>query len=139
MTLSRAAFDKYEVIAPRNVYLGLDKVIKSIDMRSIIVKNIVRGKINRIPIKDAFHVSKLQANMFLVKELVSNNLKMQFNLNKRFVKLVIVKPLQLRYGKKICMKLILRRCIERMWPTWCNFQREMVRSSFGTTALAIFL
>lgn len=104
MTLSRAAFDKYEVIAPRNVYLGLDKVIKSIDMRSIIVKNIVRGKINRIPIKDAFHVSKLQANMFLVKELVSNNLKMQFNLNKRFVKLVIVKPLQLRYGKKICMK-----------------------------------
>lgn len=86
MTLYRATFDKYEEIAPRNVYLSVDKIIEAIDMRSIIVKNIVRGKINRIPIKDAFHVSKMQVNMFLVKELVSNNLKIQFNLNECFVK-----------------------------------------------------
>lgn len=46
MTLCRAAFNTYEVIASRNVHLGDNDVVKAIGMGSIIVEAIVKGKID---------------------------------------------------------------------------------------------
>ena len=46
----------------------------------------MRGKINQIHIKYTLRVPKLQANLLSVSKLVLNNLKVQFNLNKYFVK-----------------------------------------------------
>lgn len=37
-------------------------------------ETIVRSKINRICIKDVLHVSKLQAHLLMMKEIVSNDL-----------------------------------------------------------------
>ena len=44
ITLHRVVFDTYEVIAPHNVHLGDESVVKVIGMRSIAVKAIVRVK-----------------------------------------------------------------------------------------------
>jgi len=86
MTSHRAAFDTYEVIAPRNVHLGDDSVVEAVGMGSIVVEVITRGKMNRIRIKDALHVPKLHANLLSVSKLVSSGLKVQFNLNECIVK-----------------------------------------------------
>lgn len=55
--------DSYEVITLCNVYLGDDSIMKVIGMRFIVMKIIVRDKINQIYIKDALRVPKLQANL----------------------------------------------------------------------------
>ena len=86
MTLYRAAFDTYEVITPYNVHLDDNSVVEAIGMGSIIVEAIVKGKINQIRIKNVLHVSKLHANLLSVSKLVSNGLKVQFNLNECIVK-----------------------------------------------------
>lgn len=54
MTSRRVAFDTYEVIASRNVYLEGNSVMKAVKMGSIIVDVTVRGKIKRVRIKNAF-------------------------------------------------------------------------------------
>ena len=46
MNLHRAAFNTYEVIAPCNVHLGNNSLVKAIEMEFIILKVIVKGKIN---------------------------------------------------------------------------------------------
>lgn len=76
-----ATFHTYEVIAICNMNLNDNSIVKVIKIESIVVEAIVRGKINRICNKDAFHVHKLQAQLLLVSKLVSNDLKVQFNLN----------------------------------------------------------
>ena len=81
MTSHRVAFDIYEVIFLRNVYLGDDNVIKAIIIGFIVVEVMVKGNIKRISIKDVFHISKLQANLLSVSKLLLNELKVQFNLN----------------------------------------------------------
>ena len=86
MTLHKAAFDTYEVITPRNVHLDDNNVVQAIGMESIVVEAILEGKINQIHIKDMLHVSKLHANLLSVSKLVSNDLKIQFNLNECIVK-----------------------------------------------------
>ncbi len=86
MTSHRAAFDTYEVIAPRNVHLGDDSVVEAIGMGSIVVEVVTRGKMNRIRIENALHVPKLHANLLSVSKLVSSGLKVQFNLNECIVK-----------------------------------------------------
>ena len=78
MTSHRAAFYIYEVIAPYNVYLGDNSIIELIGMGSIIVEPLVTSKIKKICIKDAFHVSKLQANLLSGSKVLSNMLKVQF-------------------------------------------------------------
>jgi transposase InsO family protein len=79
MTPHRAAFDTYEVIAPRNVHLGDDSVVEAIGLGSIVVEVSVRGRSKRIRIKDALHVPKLQANLLSVSKLVTSGMKVQFN------------------------------------------------------------
>ena len=54
-------------------------------MRSIVVKVIFEGKINQICIKDVLHVSKLHADFLSVNKLMSNGLKVLFNLNQCIV------------------------------------------------------
>lgn len=44
MTSRRAVFDIYEIIAPRNVYLGEDNVVEAIGMGFIIDEVMVKGK-----------------------------------------------------------------------------------------------
>ena len=86
MTSHRAIFDMYEVIDTHNIHLDNNSVVEVIKMRYIIMKVIMRSKINRICIKYALHVLKLQTNLFLVNKPVSNSLKVQFNLNEYFVR-----------------------------------------------------
>jgi hypothetical protein len=76
----------YEVITLRNIYLDDNSVVQAFGMESIVVEAILEDKINQICIKYVFYVPKLHANLFLVGKLVSNGLKVQFNLNKCIVK-----------------------------------------------------
>lgn len=85
VTSHKASFDTYEVIAPCDVHLS-DCVVKTIRIGSIVVEVLVRSKIKRIHIKDAYHVSKLQSNLLLVIELLLSGLKVQFNLKKCIVR-----------------------------------------------------
>ena len=45
----------------------------------------MRDKIKTICIKNALHMSKLQASLLLVRKFLSNRLKVQFNLNECIV------------------------------------------------------
>ena len=67
--LHRAAFDTYEIIFSCNMREGDDSMIKSIRMGSII------GEVEMRVIKNFIHVSKLQANLFLVSKFLSNGWK----------------------------------------------------------------
>lgn len=69
ITLYWASFNTYKVIAIRNMHLDDGNIVKTIGMEFIIMVAIVRGKINRIHIKDAVHVPKLQANLLRVSNL----------------------------------------------------------------------
>ena len=86
MTSHRAAFDTYEIITPRNVHLGDNGIIQAIGKEFIIAEATFEGKINQIHIKDMLHVPELYANLPSVNKLMSNSLKVQFNLNKCIVK-----------------------------------------------------
>ena len=79
MTPHRNAFHTYEVIAPRNVHMGDDSVVKTIGMGSIVVEAVCKGRSRKITIKDALHVPMLQANLLSVSKLISSGSKVQFN------------------------------------------------------------
>lgn len=130
-------FDTYEVIAPRNVYVDDDSVVKAIGMGSIVVGAIVRGKINQIGIKDAFHVNNFKSNLLSMNKLMSNSLKVQFNLKECFVKIGDGKIITIAPHKDNLYKWNLWRCSEQMslisngiWHTWAlelqlwSFERE---------------
>lgn len=71
-------FDTYEVIAPRNVYLGVDSVVEAIGMDSIVVKVMVEGIIEiNCTTRMFFHVPKLQTNLFSLSKFSLNGLKVQ--------------------------------------------------------------
>lgn len=55
-------------------------------MESIVMETILEDKLNRIRIRDVLYVSKLHVNLFSISKLVSNNLRVQFNLNESIVK-----------------------------------------------------
>ena len=86
ITLHKTAFNIYEIIILYNMYLDDNNIVEAIEMGSIIVEAIVEGKINQIRIKVVLHVSRLYTNLFSMNKLVSNGLKVQFNLNKCIVK-----------------------------------------------------
>lgn len=75
ITSYRAAFDTYEIIAPRHAHLGNDNFMEAIGIGCIIVEMMVKGKTKRICIKDVLHMSKLQANLLSMSKLLSNRLK----------------------------------------------------------------
>ena len=79
MTPHRNAFHTYEAIAPRNVHMGNDSVVKAIGMGSIVVGATWKGRSRKITIKDALHVPMLQANLLSVSKLISSGSKVQFN------------------------------------------------------------
>ena len=81
MTPHRAAFDTFEVIPSRNVHSGDDSVVDVIEVDSIAVQVLVRGRSKKIRIKDVLHVPKLHANLLSVSKLVSSGMKMQFNVD----------------------------------------------------------
>jgi len=58
LTSRRVAFDMYKVIASRNVYLDDDSVFNAMRMRFIVIKTIVKTKINQIRMRDALHMPK---------------------------------------------------------------------------------
>lgn len=69
MTLYWASFNTYKIIAICNMHLDDGSIVKTIGMEFIIMVAIVRGNINRIQIKDAVHVPKLQGNLLPVSNL----------------------------------------------------------------------
>lgn len=75
MTLHRTAFQMYEVIILRNIHLGDNNIVQTIEMRSIIMKAMLEGKINQICINDVLHVPKLHTNLLPMSKIVSNGLK----------------------------------------------------------------
>ena len=80
ITLHRATFDMYEVIALCNAHLDNDNIAQAIGMGFIIIEAIVENKINCIYIKDVFHMPKFHVNLHMVSKFVSNGLKVHFNL-----------------------------------------------------------
>ena len=64
MTLYSATFDTYYVIAPRNMHLDDENVVKTIGMESILVEALVRSKINRICIEIVLYMPKLEPICF---------------------------------------------------------------------------
>lgn len=85
MTLHRTAFDIYEVIALCKIYLNDKNIIEAVGMRTMVVKVIMKDKVNGIYIKNVYHMPNLHANLLSMNKLVSNGLKMQFNLNESLV------------------------------------------------------
>ena len=85
ITLGRTTFYTYKVIFLSSVFLGNNNVVGTIKMRFIIVGVKTRGKTYRIHITDVLHVSKLQANLLLMSNFLSNGLKVQFHVNECIV------------------------------------------------------
>ena len=69
MTLHRVVFNIYQIIAPHNVHLNDDSIVKAIGMGSIIMEAIMKGNMNCIHYKNMIHVSKLDAKLFLVTKI----------------------------------------------------------------------
>ena len=63
------------------MYLDDDSVMKTIEIDSIFTEVMVKKKKKKNHFKDVLHVRKLQANLLSVSKLLSNGLKVQFNLN----------------------------------------------------------
>ena len=77
------------------------------EMRSIVVEAILESKINQIRILNVLNISKLHANLLSVNKLLSNSLKIHFNLNAYIVNIVMVKSLRLHHVNKTYTKSIL--------------------------------
>jgi hypothetical protein len=71
MTSHRAAFDTYEVIAPRNMYLSDESVMKAIGTSPTIVKVMVKGKIKKIRIKYVFSYAHVASKFALDEQVVA--------------------------------------------------------------------
>lgn len=70
MTSHRAAFATHEVIAPHNVHLDDNSLVKTIEIEFIFVKIIMECKINRIHIKYVLYEPKLHVNLLSVNKIV---------------------------------------------------------------------
>ena len=79
MTPNRQAFDTYETISSRNVFLGDNGMVEALGKGSILVESQVKGKVKKIRVYDVLHVPKLHANLLSVSKLVSRGLKVHFN------------------------------------------------------------
>lgn len=86
MTLDMAPFDTHDIIALRNKHLDTNSIVETIGMGFIVMEAIMKGNINQIRIKDMHHVSMRHASLHFMNKLVSNDLRIQFNLNKWIVK-----------------------------------------------------
>ena len=79
MTSHKQAFDSYESISHRKVYLGGNGVVEAIGKGSMLVETCVDNKVKRIRIHDVLHVPKLHTNLFSVSKLVARGLNVHFN------------------------------------------------------------
>ena len=79
MTPNRHAFDTYESISSRNVFLGDNGMVEALGKGSILVESQVKGKMRRIRIYDVLHVPKLHANLLSVSKLVARGLRVHFD------------------------------------------------------------
>ena len=78
MTPHRQAFDTYEAISNRHVFLGDNGMVEAVGMGSILVETQVKKQMRRITIHDVLHVPKLHANLLLKSKLASKGLKVHF-------------------------------------------------------------
>lgn len=111
MPSRRVAFDVYKVIASRNVYLDNDSVFKVTGMRFIIIKIIVRAKVNQICVKDVLHMPKLQVIFAFGEQPCVERFKSAIRSQQIFLENMITKSLQLHHVNATCTKWILRGCI----------------------------
>ena len=79
MTPNRHAFDTYESISSRNVFLGDNGMVEALGKGSMLVESHVKGKVKKIRIYDVLHVPKLHANLLSVGKLIARGLKVHFN------------------------------------------------------------
>lgn len=89
------------------MHLVDNSVVQAMEMRSIVVEAILESKINQIRILNVLNISKLHANLLSVNKLLSNSLKIHFNLNAYIVNIVMVKSLRLHHVNKTYTKSIL--------------------------------
>ena len=79
MTFHKEAFDSYESISHRKVYLGDNGVVEAIGKGSMLVETCVDNKVKRIRIHDVLYVPKLHTNLLSVSKLVARGLNVHFN------------------------------------------------------------
>jgi len=79
MTPHRYAFDTYESISGRKVFMGDNGMVEAVGKGSIVVESNVEGHARRIVVQDVLHVPKLHANLLSVSKLVSRGLKVHFD------------------------------------------------------------
>src|SRR6476646_2983791 len=80
MTPHRQAFDTYESISGRHVFLGDNGMVDAVCKGSMLVESHVKGQVMKIRIHDVLHMPKLNANLLSVSKLVSRGLKVHFNM-----------------------------------------------------------
>ena len=85
MSLMRASFYSYHVIASKIVILGDDTVLKGVGKDLIVVDTRVKGHVKTITIKDVLHVPKMKANLLLVRHLIFKCLLVEFSDEGSFV------------------------------------------------------
>ena len=73
------AFDTYETISSRSVFLGDNGMVEALGKGSMLVESHVKGKVRKIRIYDVLHVPKLHANLLSVGKLIARGLKVHFN------------------------------------------------------------
>ena len=81
----KLAFDIYEAIAPFNVYLGEDNIVKEIKMHSNVAKAIIWNNLREF-ISKIFSIYWRYNTFALSEQFLSNGLKVSFNLNEFIVK-----------------------------------------------------
>lgn len=79
MTCHRQAFNFYESIAARKVFMGDDGMVEAVGVGSILMQVDVKGVPKPLTIKNVLHVPKLQANLLSVSKMVANGCTVQFN------------------------------------------------------------
>ena len=117
MTFHKVALDTYKIIASRNVYLDDDGIIEIIEMDSIVVEILMRYKIKTIYIKNALHVSKLQANLLLVSKFLSNGLEVQFTKWMYDVS----STWRIDCNRSMWRQIVQNEFYQGQWSEWCQF------------------
>ena len=117
MTFHKVALDTYKIIASRNVYLDDDGIIEIIEMDSIVVEILMRYKIKTIYIKNALHVSKLQANLLLVSKFLSNGLEVQFTKWMYYVS----STWRIDCNRSMWRQTVQNEFYQGQWSEWCQF------------------
>jgi hypothetical protein len=81
MTFDRIWFTTYKSIVPRKVYMGDDTILEAIGKRNIKVIMQVGGRMLFTTIIQVLHVPKMKNSFISVSKLISEGLKVEFDMD----------------------------------------------------------